>query len=273
MSSDTKIVGILNITPDSFSDGGQNFSYESSLNNCEKMIDDGASVIDIGAESTRPNATLLSHEEEWERLYPILDDAIKCAHLRHVQVSVDTRHPENAEKAIDAGADWINDVSGLKNPRMLSLLKDSDAKIVLMHNMGVPADKNITLPEHCEAVHEVAIWAKIALYNLDSVGIDASRVIVDPGIGFGKTQNQSFDIIKEIASLDDLGCEILVGHSRKSFFDMFTDKNFADRDVETIAASLFLAQNNVEFLRVHNVEHHVRALNIFGKLAKKSTSE
>ena len=266
----SKLVGIVNITPDSFSDGGKHDSCEKAYNYCQQLINDGADILDIGAESTRPGAKTLTAQEEWQRLEPVLGEIINLARKNNRIVSIDTRNSYCAEKSLEQGADWINDVSAMSDPKMLSVIKNTDAKIVLMHNLGVPADKNHTLPEHANAIEEIHIWAKVVLYNLQQAGIDQTRIIIDPGVGFGKTAKQSLDIIRNINCLNDLDCEIMVGHSRKSFFDLLTQKDFADRDQETLLASLFLSTNNVDYLRVHNVKLHKSNMDIYQHFLKKA---
>lgn len=262
MSYNAKIVGILNITPDSFSDGGQ---HEDALKYARKLIEDGADIIDIGAESTRPGAKSLSYDEEWERLEPVLAAIIKTAKAANVKTSLDTRHHKSAVKAIRLGIDWINDVRGFCAPDMINAVKDSNVRLVMMHSLTVPADKNITIAEDKDPVAEILSWTENKLQALTAQDIDKERIILDPGIGFGKTAKQSLEIMKRIDELKKSGLEILVGHSRKSFFNLITTKDFSERDVETIAASILIAPF-VSYLRVHDVAGHKRAFNIVQSL-------
>jgi dihydropteroate synthase len=262
MTSKTKIVGILNVTPDSFSDGGNFFAPELALNQAKKMIEEGAEIIDIGAESTRPNATPLTDAQEWERLLPILPSLMEFSKEHNVQVSVDTRHPSTTSKAIQLGVNWINDVSGCTDTQMIQLIKENDVKIVVMHNLGVPVNPNIKIPNNINAVDLILNWGKNKIAELMDKGITSDKIIFDPGLGFGTTANQSLEIIKSIDEFNKLNVPILVGHSRKSFLSLFTSKPFAERDLETCIVSAFLSSKDVDYIRVHNIIDNKRAINI-----------
>ncbi|MCE3231963.1 MAG: folKP [Rickettsiaceae bacterium] len=246
----TKLVGILNITPDSFSDGGKFTQVSSALLQAEKLITDGAAVIDIGAESTRPNAIPINADEEWQRLEQILPAIIKLCHQRQVLASLDTRHAFTAEKAIDLGIDWINDVDGFNQSGMIDTVKNSHAHLVFMHSLGVPADKNKTLPSNIDVIQLVYQWAENKILQLQQAGIAKEHLIFDPGIGFGKTPLQSWQLINNIEAFQSLGVKILVGHSRKSFL------GDGDRDVATLAVSKELIVKKVDYLRVHEIIQH-----------------
>lgn len=262
-----ELVGIINITPDSFSDGGLNFSLQSALTNIQKLVEDGVDIIDIGAESTRPNATPISHEEEWARLEPILSRLVDFA----IPISVDTRHAETARKALALGVRWINDVSGFSSIEMVEAVRDSDCKLVVMHSLSVPADKNIILPVDADPVEMIIEWAKMRFEELEKAGISRDRIIFDAGIGFGKNAQQSQAIIDGVARFKELAVPVLIGHSRKSFIrDCHSECNEEslhnnekilrqaqdDIDDATIKISRFLAENGVDYLRVHNVKRH-----------------
>ena len=241
----TKLVGIVNITPDSFSDGGQNSSPEAALKTIEQMERDGADIIDIGAESTRPGATALTHEQEWERLSEVLPGLVNI-----MQFSIDTRHPQTAAKAIKLGADWVNDVSGFSNPDMIEAVRGSDCRLVVMHSLTVPADKNVILPLDSDPVELLMNWADIRFAELENAGIERSRLIFDPGIGFGKNAQQSLAIINGAERLKELGVPLLFGHSRKSFMGA------AAGDEETLKLSQLLADKGVDYIRVHDIKRH-----------------
>lgn len=258
----TKLLGIVNVTPDSFSDGGISFTANDAIKHAITLQQDGASIIDIGAESTRPNATPLTAEEEWQRLKPVLDGLSPFTS----SVSIDTRHPETARKCLELGVYWINDVTGLTNPEMIEIVQNTGCKCVVMHSLDVPANPQNTLPDTSPAIDQLCQWAEATLTRLGQSGITPDRIILDPGIGFGKTAEQSLSIIQHISKLKSLGTEILVGHSRKSCFGIFTDVPSAERDIETYAASLFLAQQAVDYLRVHTVKGHSRLLNVWNHL-------
>lgn len=255
----TAIVGILNITPDSFSDGGSHTHPEAVLESAKAMVKAGASVLDIGAESTRPSATPLSPEEEWKRLAPVLD-ILQDTDTINAWLSVDTRHAETAKRAILTGVDWINDVSGFTDPKMLEAVVDSEVKICCMHHVTIPADPKITLPDDCDVVGEITRWAEKTINRLINAGIARDRIILDPGLGFGKTAQQSWELLERVDELTALETPWLVGHSRKSFLSLITDKKAAARDPETATVSSYLANEGVQYLRVHNVTANADAM-------------
>lgn len=256
-----ELVGILNITPDSFSDGGLFTTSFSALEQAEKLIERGAKVLDIGAESTRPGATPLTWSEEWARLEKILPELI-YTYKNKVTLSLDTRHPETAEKAVKLGVDWINDVSGGENPQFLSLLsslQQHHTQFVFMHNLSVPADPKIILPKEEDPILHLKSWAKKKIHSFQEKGILPHQLIFDPGIGFGKSAEQSLEILKRIEELSDLGVKLLVGHSRKSYLSQLTKTPPDQRDLETVVVSLELAKKGVDYLRIHHPEIHQRA--------------
>ncbi len=257
-----ELVGILNVTPDSFSDGGKYFSIENALNQALSLVNSGANVIDIGAESTAPNATRLDAKREWERLEPVLL-ALTSARNRFLlppKLSVDTRHAEVAIKALAIGVNWINDVTGLQDPAMRDVLRDTNVDCVVMHHMSIPASRDFILPRNQDAVELVYKWAVNQLDILEQSGIKKERIILDPGIGFGKTAEHSLQLIKHIEVFQKLGVRLLIGHSRKSFLSLLTDRSPSERDIETVAISLYLAKQNINYLRIHQVEMCARAL-------------
>jgi dihydropteroate synthase len=254
----TQLVGILNLTPDSFSGDGMQ-ETGAVLRRIDAMMEHGASVIDIGAESTRPGATILAPEEEWRRLEPV---ALALGKRREsLHFSVDTRHAEVARRALAAGFDWINDVSGGADPDMLPLAAETGCMLVLMHSLSIPADPARTLLSP-DPMDEVLIWADRSLVQAEMAGIERAHIVLDPGIGFGKAREQSLALIKDIARLKALGAPVMVGHSRKSFLSLFTDKPSGARDPETLAVSWHLAALQVDYLRVHDVKSHRAMLNI-----------
>lgn len=260
----TQLVGILNVTPDSFSDGGLHNTPEKALLQAQNMVQKGATVLDIGAESTRPGAISLTWQEEWARLEPILK-ILKNAKLNTL-LSIDTRHPETAQNALEIGADWINDVSGFGEKAMINVIKNSNAQLVVMHSISIPADPNITLPDNADPVEEIYSWAEYRMKMLGAAGITRERIIFDPGIGFGKTAEQSLALLAGVDRLKNLGVPLLIGHSRKSFLKLFTDKNADGRDAETCVVTAWLAQHGVDYLRVHNVSANHQAIRIMETL-------
>lgn len=260
-----ELMGIINITPDSFSDGGNYFPLDHALRHAEQLIEQGAEILDIGAESTRPNADMISAEEEWQRLEPFLLALMEENFSLKPKISVDTRHAETAEKALALGVDWINDVSGLENLKMCEVLANHTCDIVFMHHLGIPANKT-HIPLHANPVDVILKWANDRLQQILQLGIKKERLIFDVGIGFGKTPEQSLYLLNHIKHFQSLGVRLLVGHSRKSFLSLFTDKKSHERDLESVIFSLALAKKSVDYLRVHDVENHMRAFKITGSL-------
>ncbi len=257
-------VGIVNLTPDSFSSDGILNQETIAWNHIQHLVNTGAEILDFGAEATGPNAKPISPDEEWDRLAPLLTKTLSEKDLFFIppKISVDTRHAEVAEKALKLGVDWINDVSGLNNSNMRHVINTYPCDIVFMHHLGIPTQKNYHLPLNQDPVPLIFQWAELRLAELEKSGIDPSRLIFDPGIGFGKTAEQSLEIIKNIDHFHKLGIRILVGHSRKSFLAQFTSHPAYKRDLETLLVSLQLAQHSIDYLRVHDVETHTRGFRL-----------
>lgn len=255
--SKTKLVAIINITPDSFSDGGDNFSPLSALESVAKYIEDGASVVDLGAESTRPGAESLNHYEEWNRLEPVVMHLAGAVQDRAI-ASIDTRHAQTVREVLPYGFGWVNDVSGFGDPDMVEVIAESDCRLVVMHSLTVPANTRVVLPEECNPVAEVLAFGEARIAALEAAGIDRSRIIFDPGVGFGKTAEQSVLLLKNIAAFRALGVPLLVGHSRKSFLPLWGGSK--NRDEATLEVSRYLISQGVEYLRVHDVAAHAALL-------------
>ena len=262
-------MGILNATPDSFSDGGRYQEIESLDVHLGTMIDAGVHIIDVGGESTRPGAQAISADSEWARIAPVLERLIdRCGGaLLRPQISVDTHHPETARRALELGVDMINDVSGLTNPAMIELAHGSRKDWVAMHQLSVPVDPAVTLPADCEPVEAVEQWLADRVEKWDKAGLDLNRIIFDPGIGFGKDALQSLKILREIHRFRRYGLRVLVGHSRKSFMKNFSALSNDIKDLTTLGASLDLCAKGVDILRVHNVPLHAAAYRGWSHLA------
>lgn len=259
-----QLMGIINVTPDSFSDGGKYDSIETVIQQIETLALAGADIIDIGAEATNPKTTGITPETEWERLAPILH-ALPNFSIPP-KISIDTRHADIAKKALDLGVNWINDVSGLEDPAMREVIAASDCDVVVMHHLGIPVDKKKILPPTADPVKTIFKFAEKKIAELVQHGISRERIIFDVGIGFGKTAEHCLALIKHIAAFQSLGVRLLVGHSRKLFLNLFTQQAFAERDIETTAISIFLNSQPVDYLRVHNVEQTARALKVIRAL-------
>lgn len=216
-------------------------------------------MIDIGAESTRPGATPISAEEEWQRLYPCLE-LLKplIASGRHI-FSIDSRHSSTISLALGFGFTVVNDVSGFTDPLLQQrVISQSNVKVVLMHNLGVPASKSVVISETVDEIAVIEAWGRERITKLLALGLAKDRIIFDPGVGFGKTAQQSLNILKSIAQFKSLGVPLYVGHSRKSFLRSFTDT--ANPDLETYITSSFLSLQGVDYLRIHDVAGNARAI-------------
>lgn len=250
------LVGIVNVTPDSFSGDGMDADKAIAL--AEQLVKDGADIIDIGAESTRPGATALTAEEEWARLAPVLSRIMEAPWRRHVRLSVDTRHALTASRALDLGVEIINDVSGLHNHAMAQLLAGHNGDVVVMHALSIPADAAQTLPIECDVVAELLAWKTKITQQAVGHGIAAERLIYDVGIGFGKTPKQSLELMLAAAQFQQNGGRWLFGHSRKSYLTLFTSADAPLRDDLTLAFSAQLAHAGADFIRVHAVARHAQ---------------
>jgi dihydropteroate synthase/2-amino-4-hydroxy-6-hydroxymethyldihydropteridine diphosphokinase len=254
-------MGIINVTPDSFSDGGSFMNWTAVEPQLEAMLDAGVNIVDIGAESTRPGAVPITADEEWRRLEPILtplQERLSGDSLRPL-VSVDTYHPETARIALERDVDIINDVSGLTNPAMIELAKSSSADWVAMHSLSIPVEKNRTLPAGESAYTAVESWLIERLDDWENAGLDLNRIVFDPGVGFGKDALQSLELLRSAGRFRRFGLRVLVGHSRKSFFGNLTGASAEDRDLATVGTSLALCEQGIDILRVHNVPLHAEA--------------
>lgn len=251
-----QLVGIINVTPDSFSDGGNFLDPEKALKQALHLVESGAEIIDVGAESTAPHVKALSADTEWKRLEPVLANilATKDKFIITPKISVDTRFAETAQKALLMGADWINDVTGLQDVAMQEVVAQTKATCIIMHHVRIPEDRNHMLPPDQDSVALIYDWGARRIETLVKAGIAQDNIIFDPGIGFGNSADQAVQLIKHVDRFKPLGTRLLVGHSRKSFLSLFTAYAPAERDIETLALSLYLARQNVDYLRVHHVE-------------------
>lgn len=253
-----QIMGILNVTPDSFSDGGKFSGHDSALAHARRMIAEGAAIIDIGGESTRPGATPVGADEEMTRTIPvILSLRSEWAGL----ISIDTTKASVAKAAIKAGADIVNDVSGLTaDPGMLGVCAGTDCGIVVMHMQGTPADMQ-DRPAYDDVVAEVSAFFLERLETLSSAGIDPERICFDPGIGFGKSLSHNLALLRHLPELAPAGRPLLLGVSRKSFLGKLTGTDLpADRDAATIALTAQARDRGIMLHRVHDVKGNLAAL-------------
>jgi 2-amino-4-hydroxy-6-hydroxymethyldihydropteridine diphosphokinase/dihydropteroate synthase len=254
-------MGIVNLTPDSFSDGGELDDEAAIMTRVGELSSAGAALIDLGAESTRPGATPLAADEEWARLEPTLGALVDryAADVLRPRFSVDTYHVETARRALALGADVINDVSGLTTPAMIEVAADSTCDWVAMHNLGLPADRARTLPAEQDPVAIVERWLEERVEQWRRAGLDPARIVFDPGVGFGKNALQSLRLMRDVRRFHRFGLRVLVGHSRKSFMHAIATAERRDRDLFTVGASLALCDAGVDILRVHDVAAHTAA--------------
>ena len=256
MGARTFVMGIVNVTPDSFSDGGLHFDAGAAVAGGLAMAEAGADILDVGGESTRPGAAEISVMEECERVVPVIKGLIAEVDL---PVSVDTRKAEVARAAIDAGASIVNDVTAGRDPGMFDVVRDADAGMVLMHMRGDPATMQ-QLTGYYDVVREVHGALDERLRAAVAAGIDEERLAVDPGLGFAKTAEQSLLLMREIARFADLGRPVVVGPSRKSFIGAVLGAEVNDRLEGTAAAVAWLAANGANVVRVHDVPQMVRVV-------------
>jgi dihydropteroate synthase len=248
----TAVMGILNVTPDSFHDGGRYEAVEDAVARAEEMVEDGAEVIDIGGESTRPGAEEVPVEEEKRRVVPVIE---AIADL-DVLISVDTRRAEVGEAALDAGADILNDVTGLEDPEMRFLAAEREVPIVVMHSIEAPVNPDREV-EYDDVVEDVVEELSERVLLAEKAGIPREHIIVDPGLGFGKTRHENFELLGRLEEFQALGCPLLVGHSHKSMFGLVEEAEAGDHLAGTVAGSAIAADRGADVVRVHDVRENV----------------
>ncbi|MGL9761380.1 MAG: dihydropteroate synthase [Wolbachia sp.] len=253
-----ELVGIVNVTPDSFSDGGLYYEPDQATKQVLQLVSDGASVVDLGAQSTRPGSSMQTPEEEYARLKPVLDNLSHYMKAGDIKVSIDSFWPDVILKALEYyNIAWINDVKGDLDDNTLKAIASGGCSIVIMHSLSIPPHKDNIIPGNTDPINTINHWAEKSVNRLLALGFNKSSIIIDPGIGFGKSLYQNIWILRNIEALQSFGCKVLVGHSRKSFISSFSSEFAFNRDLETISMSSVL-HNKVDFLRVHNVLDHMR---------------
>ncbi len=260
----TLVMGILNVTPDSFSDGGQFFSLESALERARQLIREGADILDIGGESSRPGAQPVPAEEELRRVIPVIR-AIRAE--SNVPISVDTYKASVAEAALEAGANMVNDISALRfDPQMVSVVARARVPVVLMHMQGEPRTMQQN-PVYTDVVREIKEFLAERIAFAVACGVKRERILIDPGIGFGKTVAHNIEILRRLGELTELHCPIVIGTSRKSFIGWLGGTGAeplpVDKRLEgTIASNVIAVLNGAQVVRVHDVAPLKRALAI-----------
>ncbi|KAB1196685.1 MULTISPECIES: dihydropteroate synthase [Haloferax] len=252
----TAVMGILNVTPDSFHDGGQFYDVDAAVSQAQAMVEAGVDIIDVGGESTRPGAEEVPLDEEIRRVTPVIEALADLDTL----VSVDTRKAAVAEAALDAGADILNDVTGLEDPQMRFLAAERDVPVIVMHSIDAPVipDKEI---DYDDVVEDVVDELGERILLAEKAGIPRHNVIVDPGLGFGKSKAENFELLGRVDELSALGCPILVGHSHKSMFSLVGEQT-GDNLAATIAGTAIAADRGADIVRVHDVPENVAAVNV-----------
>ena len=251
------LMGIVNVTPDSFSDGGQFLDPAAAVDHGLRLADEGADILDIGGESTRPGAKPVDAADELRRVMPVVAGLCERTDL---PVSIDTSKSAVAREAVAAGAEIVNDVTGLSGDcAMLPLAAESHCGICVMHMQGMPRTMQRD-PTYDDVVRDVIDYLRVRRDSLTAVGLDPSHIALDPGIGFGKTLDHNLTLLSHMRQFHELGCPLLVGHSRKRFIGQMLDDDQSDRTPGTIGVAISLAQQGVQILRVHDVAEVRQAL-------------
>jgi dihydropteroate synthase len=242
------VMGVVNVTPDSFSDGGLYVGAKQAVAHARRLVEEGADILDIGGESTRPGAASVALDEERKRVLPVLEALAGCG----VPLSVDTRKPEFMLEAIAAGAAMINDVTALTAPAALTAVAKSPVAVCLMHMQGDPGTMQES-PTYREVVREVRDYLAQRVADAEQAGIARDRIVVDPGFGFGKTVEHNLALLRSLAEFRSLGVALLAGLSRKAMLGKLTGRAPQERVHASIAAALLAVQNGAQIVRVHDV--------------------
>ena len=267
-SNSPTIMGILNITPDSFSDGGKFLDVEKAVDHGKNLIKNGADIIDIGGESTRPGALPVSVDEELHRVIPVIEKL--CLEYPEIRISIDTTKSEVADEAIKAGASLINDISGgTFDPNILKVASKNDLPFVIMHIKGIPRNMQ-EAPFYDDVISEISAYFDKRLIAAKENNVD--KIILDPGIGFGKRIQDNYTILNNISSFKELGYPILLGVSNKSFLGKTLDVEINERTNSTIIAETIAVNNGVNIIRTHNVKNSVELKKMTSYLTIKKTS-
>ena len=252
------VMGIVNVTPDSFSDGGLHLQRDAALAYARQLIDEGADILDIGGESTRPGAQPVNAQEEMDRVLPIIE-ALRGA---PVPVSIDTCKPEVMQAAIAAGAQMVNDINALQDSAAMKVIAASQVAVCLMHKQGKPQTMQ-EQPHYQNVVAEVSAFLRERIAATQAVGISRTRIVIDPGFGFGKTLAHNLALLRELRKLTELGVPVLAGLSRKSMLGALTGQEVGQRLSASVAAALSAVERGANIVRVHDVRATVDALKVW----------
>lgn len=242
------IMGVVNVTPDSFSDGGRHATHGAALAHALRLIEEGADILDIGGESTRPGAAEVALAEELDRVVPLLESLAD----QGVPLSVDTSKAEVMRAALRAGAAIVNDVRALQSPGAVEAVATSDCGVVLMHMQGVPRTMQAA-PHYDDVVSEVSAFLRKRVAALEAAGVSARRIAVDPGFGFGKTVEHNFTLLRELDRLTALGCPVVAGLSRKSMLGAATGRPVTERSAASVVSAVLAVERGARIVRVHDV--------------------
>lgn len=256
--TEPQVMGILNVTPDSFSDGGQYSSYEIACRHADEMVRDGATIIDIGGESTRPGAAPVSLNDELLRVIPLVEYVAKH---HDVWISIDTSKPEVMQQAVNAGADLINDVCALSQPGALAMAAQLDVPVCLMHMQGKPQTMQ-NQPEYQDVVDDIVAFFTQRIDDALKAGIKRENILIDPGFGFGKTLAHNYQLLAELHRFKTLSIPLLIGLSRKSMIGNLLGCDVLERDNGSAVAAMLAVQNGADIVRVHNVKLTVEMLRV-----------
>ena len=255
-----KLMGIVNVTPDSFSDGGKFHGTDQAIEHGLRLAEEGADILDVGGESTRPYADKVSETEELQRVIPVIQG---LAEKTRVPISIDTSKARVAREAIQAGAEIINDVTGLDgDPKMLETAVELEAGVCAMHMRGTPQTMQDN-PQYEHVVNDIYSYLNAKRDQLRQSGIETVRICLDPGIGFGKTHQHNLELMQQCGTFHQLGCPILVGHSRKGFLAHVMEDKETDRTAATIGSAIALLTQGIQVIRVHDVLPLKQALTLF----------
>ena len=263
-------MGIVNVTPDSFSDGGKFSQANIAVAHALELVKEGAAILDIGGESTRPNAIPVSLQEELDRVIPVIEALVNEFKAKQVNIpiSIDTYKPAVMQAAIDAGASMVNDVRALQEAGALEVVAKSKVGVCLMHMQGTPQTMQVN-PQYNDVINDISAFLQARLQATIDAGVPASRILLDPGFGFGKTREHNITLIQQLESFANLGQPLLVGLSRKSILGQVTGNDVDARLYASIAASVIAAQKGAKILRVHDVGATVEALKIISAVQIK----
>ena len=259
--STPRVMGIVNVTPDSFSDGGKFAATNLAIEHALILAEEGADILDIGGESTRPNATPVSLQEELDRVIPVIEALVKQFKQVNIPISIDTYKPQVMQAAIAAGASMVNDVRCLQEENALQIVAKSNVGVCLMHMQGTPQTMQQN-PQYNDVVNDVKEFLAARLKASIHAGVAKNRILLDPGFGFGKTREHNITLLQNLESFADLGQPLLVGLSRKSVLGQMTGNDVDARLYASIAASVIATMKGAKILRVHDVKATVEALKV-----------